>query len=585
MNKETITILAKRVEPAVQPEQPVIALPGANYYQFISDAALKQSMHLVGSPGSGKSRYLGRIFAWQQLLRGKPAIILDPTGGVTDNLFDKILRLPPEIQEPLWQRILYCSPGSKQYIVPTPLYYRLHKEESFFESANRLPSVFKVQDPDLSSAPILGLNPLLECATHAGKIAIATNHQLDFVVDLVEHPSKYKGLLREVWTEYPELRASVEYFRSLMDPSSSGLREKKTGSFKTKLLPFVADPARMATYAAKHNRLNWLKLIKRNKVVVLDYREQLDADHLQFDMHWHLKTLMDAIKHRGMAGRGHEFMLIIDEVTALLSHRTHTGHAFLAEMLEELVTRLARNYGVNVVIAHQSLFQMDERIQNILMGMGNQIIGQLSNPDDAVRVARQFMRYDPHKVKKTENVWATIHPPAIVSYFGGPAFPYPHVIDERTVEYTPDEQILHWVNKILDLDRFQFVMQLATGEGGKKGPVKKITIANLDKDQYPNEAVLAPLRVALCRRDGIPLATLLAEIQARTEAVAPEKTNKTTAKSKSSTMKATHDPSTQSTNPVSGSDSLSPSGDGESANAGGTAHSAGADFWEPAEEA
>ena len=54
------------------------------------------------------------------------------------------------------------------------------------------------------------------------------------------------------------------------------------------------------------------------------------------------------------------------------------------------------------------------------MGMGNQIIGQLSSPDDAVRVARQFMRYDPYKLKKVENVWGTIHPPAILSYLWGP---------------------------------------------------------------------------------------------------------------------------------------------------------------------
>src|SRR6185503_2205365 len=108
------------------------------------------------------------------------------TGGVTDNLFDKILRLPPAYQERLWQRIVYCSPGSKKYIAPSSLYYELDQAESLSESANRLPSVFKIQDPNLSSAPILGLNPLLECATHTGKIAKAKHLQLDFVADLIE---------------------------------------------------------------------------------------------------------------------------------------------------------------------------------------------------------------------------------------------------------------------------------------------------------------------------------------------------------------------------------------------------------------
>lgn len=494
--------------------------------QFMSDAALKQGTHVVAGVGVGKSRGLGRIFAWQQLIRGKPAVILDPTGSVTDNLFAKILRLSPADQEQLWPRILYCCPGSKQYVVPTPLYYQVNANESLAESASRLPYVFKIQDPALSSAPILGLNPLVECATHAGKIAKAKNRQLDFVADLVEHPGRYKELLREVLMEFPDLRGSIEYFRSLMDPSSGSLREKKTGSFKTKLLAFTTDPTRMATYAAKSNLLDWAKLFTHRMVVVIDYREQLNPDYLQFDMIWHLKTFIDAIKQRAMAGRGEEVLLIIDEITAMLRHHTQDGHAILAEDLQELISRLGRNYGVNTVIAHQGLYQLDKEIQELLMGMGNQIIGQLTNPDDAVRVAKQFMRYDPYKLKKTENVWGTIHPPAILSYFGGPAYPYPRVIDERTVEFTPEEQLLDWVNIILDLDRFQFLTQIATGEGGKKYPVSKITIENLDKNHYPNEAILTHLRQALLKRNGIPVEKLLGEIQANHIEAQSEKKSK-----------------------------------------------------------
>lgn len=481
--------------------------------QFISHAALKLGTHLVAGVGTGKSRLLGLIFAWMILLSQRAGVIFDPTGSVVDNLCSKILRLPPEEQQPLWQRIIYISPGKKDFLFPSLLYNRSSKNETLFEIANRFPSVLKRIDPALTSAPILGWNSLYECAINAGKIAAALGEQLDFVADLVEHPGQYKGQLRQVLADYPELRPAVDYFRDLMDPSASGLREKKIGSFKTKLLPFLADPVRMATYAAKNNRLNWTKLFKQRKLILLDYRHQLDPDHLQFDMVWHLRTFMDAIKQRGMAGRGHEVTLIIDEITALLRQRTHDGHSILAEDLEELIAVIGRNYGVNVVIAHQNLSQVDERIQNVLMQMGNQLIGQLSHPDDALRVARQLGRYDPYRLKKTENVWHTLHPIPMLSYFGGPDLPYPQVIDQRTIEFTPDEQSLAWVNQILDLDRFQFLSQIATGEGGKKGQVKKITIANLDKGQYPQEAILAPLRQALAKRDGIPIAKLLETLQ------------------------------------------------------------------------
>lgn len=478
-------------------------------YQFISAAALKQGTHIAAGVGAGKSRVLGRVFAWTQLMVGKPLVVFDPTGGVVDNLFDKILRLPPKYQQPLWQHLIYIDAGAKDFLFPSALYYDNSGHDTFFEMANRFPSVLKRIDPELTGAPILGWNSLYECLIHAGKIAVAKKLQLDFVADLIEHPSKYKDLLREVLAAYPELNPSVAYFRALMDPTASGLREKKTGSTKNKLLPFLTDPIRLVTYASQKNRLNWKKLIKQNKVILLDYRHQLDPDHLQFDMVWHLKTLMDALKHRGMAGRGQELMLIIDEITAMLGQRTHDGHALLAEDLQELISRLGRNYGANIVIAHQGLFQVEERIQNLLMGMGNQLIGQLTNPDDAVRVARQFMHYKPYKVKKTENVWHTLHPLPMLSYFGGPDLPYPQVIDQRSIEFSPEEQLLDWVNQLLDLDRFQFLAQIAMGEGGKKGSVKKITIARLDKGQYPQEHILAPLRQALAKRDGLPLVQVL----------------------------------------------------------------------------
>ena len=84
--------------------------------------------------------------------------ILTCAGVPLDNLLDKIIRIPAPYQAEFLARLLYIDAGAKDYIVPSPLYYRLDTLEPFFESANRLPSIFKRQDPDLQSAPILGWN-------------------------------------------------------------------------------------------------------------------------------------------------------------------------------------------------------------------------------------------------------------------------------------------------------------------------------------------------------------------------------------------------------------------------------------------
>ncbi|CAN5820214.1 hypothetical protein BH24BAC1_BH24BAC1_38520 [soil metagenome] len=482
--------------------------------QYLTTSALKQGIHVMAGPGAGKSRWLGRVPAWMALIRQEPLVVIDPTGLVIDNLLDKIVRLPLEVQQQLYPRLAYIDAGAQDDVVPTPLYYRQSKTDTLFEIANRLPSVFERQDPALANAPILGFNALQECAIYAGQIAAALGRQLDFVVDLIDHPGKHKLLLRELLAEHPELQPAVTYFRELMDPTSAKLREKRTGSFKNKLLPFLADPTMLATFAGTKKRLSWQKVIRQRKAVLIDLRQERDPDRRQFKMIWYLKTFTDYIKYRGMAGRGEEVTLILDEISDMLGQRTKEGNSILAEDLEERVTRLGRNFGVNVIVAHQNLSQLDERIQNVLMQMGTQIIGVLPNPDDAVRVARQFLVYDPYWVKKTERVWMKFDPLPILTYFGVSELPRPKVIDYKFIEFTPEEQLLFLVNKLQSLGRCRFLTKTATGEGDLRGALKKLSIERLDQNQYPNEHILAPLRRQLAQRDGVPVETLLAEIRA-----------------------------------------------------------------------
>ena len=69
-------------------------------------------------------------------------------------------------------------------------------------------------------------------------------------------------------------------------------------------------------------------------------------------------------------------------------------------------------------------------------------------------------------------------------------------------------------NQLQALGRFRFMTKTAISEGNLSGPLKKISIEELDRNQYPNEAILAPLRRQLAQRDGVPVEMLLAEIQA-----------------------------------------------------------------------
>ena len=462
------------------------------------DSALKNGIHVVAGPGTGKSRLLALLIAWLLLWRMKSQVIIDPTGGVVDNIIAKIARQPLPIRRRIWPRIHYVDWGASDYVVPSPLYYRQSQADTTFEIANRFLTVLKRQDPQLQSAPILGWNSLYECGLYAGQIAVALDAQIDFVADLVRDPRQYKDLLKQALMVDPKLKPAVTYFRELMDPKSGALRSRRTDSFRNKLLPLQSDPTMFATFAAPRRGIDWEQIDRSGHTVLIDARDERDADRRQFKLLWWFRDFVDYIKYRGMTGRGREIGFLIDEVTQLLGYRTAEGQSLLAEDLEELTSVLGRNFGVNSVISHQNMSQVDPRIQNVLMQMGTQCVGVLTNDDDALLMARVLHRYNPSMVRKREPVWMSVREDV---------WPYtdfvPEIIDYTTTEFTPDEQVRLAADTLRGLPKFTFLIRNATEEGNLSTRVQRVSIANVDRNQYPDPHQVNEIRSYLRVKSGI----------------------------------------------------------------------------------
>lgn len=510
----------------ITPLQPHVPYEWGKRLGVISPAALKTGLHLLGSPGTGKSRALGRYLIWQLFLLGFPIVVLDPSGGIALNIIDKLCRLPLELRKKLWPRIRYIDVGATDYIIPSPLYER-RPGDTLFSVANRLPAVLRRQDPQLQSAPILGWNSVQQCAIYAGQLAAALGRQIDFVADLIDQPRAYKEELRQALSRHPELAPAVTYFRELMDPNSGPLRERRTATFRGKLLPFLADPTMLAAFAASQPGIDWDQVIHNKELVIIDFQHEHDPERTQFKMTWWFRNVIDFAKQRGMAGRGQEFFYVIDEITRLLGQRSGDGHSILADDLEELVAVLGRNYGANVILAHQNLSQVDERIRNILMQCGTQMIGNITNPDDAAYLARQFFRYDPYAEKKQEPVWMNV---VRMDHNGFPLdYSWPKVIDYKSVEFTADEQLLALMEKFR-LPRFQFLVRPAAAEGTISNKLYRMSIERLDAGQYPDAQEVGRILGYLRQKDGVPLEELLAEVSNRRKPAA----------ARSATMKHAH---------------------------------------------
>ena len=137
-------------------------------------------------------------------------------------------------------------------------------------------------------------------------------------------------------------------------------------------------------------------------------------------------------------------------------------------------------------------------------------MGVTPNPDDAFYLARQFTPYDPYRVKKREPVWMGVADPDVIHTVS-----VPQIIDWRTVEFTPEEQLLLVANRFRRLRRFEWLARVATGEGMITGDLRPLSIANLDRGLYPDQALVDEVGRRLMQRDGQPVGEILTAITRR----------------------------------------------------------------------
>jgi hypothetical protein len=456
----------------------------------------------MAEAGAGKSRWLGRVLAWQLLLHRIPTIVIDPTGGVVDNFLDKLIRLPREYQEQLWPRVIYVDMSGKgAYTVPFPLYYRLADRDSLYDIAQRYIEVVERLDPYLKTASVQGLNAIIALGTYSGMLLAALGYQITEAQDLIRRPEAWDGRLERALSISPEVKPAVEFLRSFGDLKPDA-RSRRSESFLSKIQPFIAEPTMAAMFGAAEPGVSWQQVVDGGQIVLLDFRDELNATRRRFKLLWCFRTLVDFFKLRGVAGRNHPVGLVIDEVTQLLGFGA-VEHSVMAEDIEELTSVVARNYGVYLAIAHQNLPQLcSERIQKALMAMGIQMIGVQTDPESAQYLASYFVRYQPLKVKRYERVW--------MSDLAGA-----YVVDLRPIEFTPEEQTLLNSYTFMELGQFEFLVRAPKQEGNLQASLQPLSIGRLDQGLYPDQEMVIQARKLLMKRGWRPVRTVLAEISAR----------------------------------------------------------------------
>lgn len=475
---------------------------------FLPDAGRSMGVHVMAGKGSGKSRLLGRILGWQDFVNERPLVIFDPQGGTIDNFLDKLVQLDESAQRELASRILYVDMRADgEYVVPFPLYYR-NGDDDLFDVAQRYLLAVAKLDPDLKRNPRLGLNALLTIGRYVGIVLAALGCQITEAEDLLNRPQQWLPRLEQLGAEQPATQEAVSYFRDTYVELAKRPNDKAflIDSFVTKIIPFRLDQSNRAMFGATLPGIDWQDVVDRKLAVLLDFRgEHSDHERIRFKTLWSFTSLVTFLKSRGMAGRDQPVSVIVDELTYLLSlDPRHTQ--LLAADFDELINRVARNYGVWLTLAHQELYQVPEDIQKHLMTMGTQVFGKTTEQETALLLAERFFPFDPWWTKKRD--------PIYMSDMGRE-----RIIDYRDVEFTIQEQHQVRSRQFLNLPPLRFLVSAAEREGMVGTRLQRVSIEPFDRGIYPDESIVSQARTILMERTGRPVSEVLAEIDARAASV------------------------------------------------------------------
>lgn len=477
----------------------------------VSDQARTMGIRIAAPPGAGKSRLLGRYISFLDFLRGYPTLLVDPSGQSIDNCVDRIGRLSKKDQELLWPRVVYVDMGATFGLVePMPLYHKLG-DETLYTQSRRFLDVVRRADPDLRRAPLMGWNAVSSIGEIVGMALSALGLQISEADLLLDKPEEFLATLRSLAQEQPDLVPVIGFLNEYKARSKTQ-RDRETMAFRRVIAPFRLDPKQRALYCTPGTGVDLQTAERNQQLVLFDLRGVESEDARRFAMFWVFRTIREHMFRRGTNPKL-PISLVIDELTYLLPSDPREDD-MLTEDLVELTSRIARNHKVWLTLAHQDLNQVSPRVQNVLMRMGTQIFGGMSDPDMMEKTARRYVKWDPYMVKKVNPVWMNVQ-----EGFGFRSFSSPRVIDQTTEEFSYDEQVLLFGERLYDLGPLEFEVAIGTQEGRLPRHTRRVNLGAFESGIYPDLAKIEEVRHVLAKRHGLVVSEALALIEARREGV------------------------------------------------------------------
>ncbi|TSC83335.1 MAG: hypothetical protein G01um101419_18 [Parcubacteria group bacterium Gr01-1014_19] len=358
--------------PAILPENG--NLIGASNFRgetkniFLTDEDRRRHIYVIGQTGTGKSTLLVNM-ARSDIESGKGVAVVDPHGELIESILglvpenrmkDVVLFDPGDLQKPLGLNMLEYNPNRPE-------------EKTFI--VNEMQSIFnKLFNPET-------MGPMFE------------QYMRNALLLLMDDPNEHATIM-----EVPRIFTDVEYRKRLLqkatNPTVIDFWEKEavkaggeaslanmTPYITSKFNNFISNDYMRPIIGQPISSLNFRKIMDEGKILLVNLSKGKigDINAGLLGMVVVGKLLLSALSRVDIPQEERrDFNLFIDEFQNFTTDS-------IATILSE-----ARKYRLNLVVAHQFIGQLTEKIRNAVFGnVGSQIVFRVG-AEDAEFLVKQF---------------------------------------------------------------------------------------------------------------------------------------------------------------------------------------------------
>ena len=343
---------------------------------------LNGHIHVIGTTGSGKSRFLASLIL-NLLERGRALTVIDPHGDLVRLIMAQLVARGRFEDERLFERLIFLDIAAAERQGRFLPFNVLNQPLPAHNLAANVKEAFHRAWPSLSH----GMAPMFDTLVQDGvKLLISNRQPLTRLYRLLSDAGYRHQLL-----QHERDQDIVHFFREQFDrlPPRDQLTQAGSTLRRAHLLTF--SPVLRQSLGQMDNQLNFRQIIDEGRSVLINLALP-DADSRRL-----LGCLLTVFAEQAALSRSDlpaeqrtpVHHLIIDEWSEFAAQ----SEVALSRMLS-----LTRKVGLFVVLAHQTWSQASARMRGALQNVGLEVAFQLGR-QDAEHAATILGKVDPRAVK------------------------------------------------------------------------------------------------------------------------------------------------------------------------------------------